>query len=60
METLKKYNVICINEKELVSISGGDRITQGFFALLGRIFGSIVAAGEAEEEPGLHSHGYNR
>jgi hypothetical protein len=31
------YNVIKLGNKELLSVSGGDSITQGFFSWLGRV-----------------------
>ena len=58
MKISKKYNVTRLKDKELITISGGDELSQGFFGWLGTVFGSIVAAGNAEQEHGVHGwHG---
>lgn len=45
-----------LNKKELIEISGGDRITRAFFSWLGTMAAVVAEFNEADQQTGVTGH----
>ena len=53
---ISDINVIELQNDELISISGGDKLTRRFFSWLGDMAAVIGNAMESDSQHGVHGH----